>query len=383
MTWVVDLCRDWKRIATTTAAVFSGVSRRNASGDFTLDVAPAGVDGSSYPQPLFADKVLPFDPRDVDSIRVVGEGHVLFTGVLAGEGGGFRLMADANGERWRWTGVDMWSVLNDRLAFPTPSTTAPWADDDDIRTGQASSVIAAFIDANCGPGALSARRFPGLVVEDQTVGVSSTWSARLQPLGDLIGRIAQDGGTEVFPSVGFDGVFRILITGARDFSEALVLSDQGDLKTSEILFEPASATWTVTGGSATGSSRVFRVADTGTTGLDRKEQFSDLSSATSTAEVQADANTQNALGAAAYAIMTELTDTQAAAALQFGLRLGDALTVIVKERRYTVTIESLSIEISPERQVVRPVLGTAIPNDLTRLLRRLAWLERRNASTVA
>lgn len=110
---------------------------------------------------------------------------------------------------------------------------------------------------------------------------------------------------------------------------------------------------------------------------ERREQFSDQTSFTSSAEVQADADVQNQLAQESYAILTELTDAQAATAIRLGIRLGDVPSVAIKGRRYRVPIESVAYDISPARQVMRSLLGTATPDELTELLRDVGGLAAR------
>jgi hypothetical protein len=87
------------------------------------------------------------------------------------------------------TGVDDMVWLSRRIAHPQPATAAPpyAVNDYDVRTGQASQILAQYIDANAGPSAVPARRVPGLVVPvPAPVGGVVTWQARYENLSEFI-----------------------------------------------------------------------------------------------------------------------------------------------------------------------------------------------------
>jgi hypothetical protein len=101
---------------------------------------------------------------------------------------------DVDGDVLTVSGVDDMIWLRRRLAHPQPGTPAPpySASAYDTRTGPASQVAAAFVDANAGPGAVTARRVPGLTVPvPAAAGPSITVRARYQNLFDLVTRIAR------------------------------------------------------------------------------------------------------------------------------------------------------------------------------------------------
>src|SRR5690606_30467643 len=112
-----------------------------------------------------------------------------------------------------------------------------WAVPHDVRSGQASTVLAGYLADNVGVSALSARRVTGFSVVDTTVGDSSDWSARLQPLDELTRRLCADAVTasdRVGPgmvcrlSADKDGQIVARLELARDVSERYLLSDKGD-----------------------------------------------------------------------------------------------------------------------------------------------------------
>lgn len=319
-----------------------------------------------------------FDPRDVDTIRVVAEGLVAYPGVLIGDDDQLQVIQDKDGEYWEWSGTDCWEYFERRLAYPSPGTEPPWVNSYDNRTGVASTVAAAYVNNNMGPQAIAHRQWGSkLAVVDEEVGPSLSFSARLQTLRQLIIRICKDAGIEAIPSMTFDGQLRILFASARDLSDALVLSDQGDLAESKLTVEKKKATFIISAGTGELNARAFKTANDGSKYHERMEILSDQSSMQNDTELQADAETKLILSAQAFSITSELTSDQAKLALQFGLRLGDQVSVIIKGRRYRLPIEGWSFDITPDHQILRPVFGTAIPNRLAALLRRIDRYNRR------
>ncbi|MDG4783245.1 hypothetical protein O7614_26650 [Micromonospora sp. WMMD961] len=95
-------------------------------------------------------------------------------------------------------GVDDTVLLADALAFPQPSNADPETQTQahDIRTGNAETLMHAFVSANIGPGAPAARRTSGLLVAKLTMGANlargpvTTKSARFPVLGNLLSELA-------------------------------------------------------------------------------------------------------------------------------------------------------------------------------------------------
>ncbi len=370
--WTLQLCRNGDTIATCSAYEFAAMPVRNGAGDWTLETSPAGIPPTGYAD---GGKDVPFDPRDVTDVRLVADGRIVFAGNVYGENGGYWVESDERGERWRFTGIERgWNQLGSRLVYPDPATEQPWTVTHDVRTDIASSVLAGYINANAGAGAIAARQIAGLDVADEHAGTSFTFSARLQSLAELATRIATDGGFEVLPEHGFDGSITFRLSAVRDRSDDTRFSDQGDLLSSSSRFQHRDATHVLTGGAGDGTARTFRSADTGATGDDRYEVFSDQSSMTSTSEVQADADTKLALAGQRFQISTTLTDQMTTFMLQSGLRIGDKVGVFVRGRLYVAPIEAMQFEVTPERQILRPRFGAALPNELTALLRKVSQL---------
>lgn len=378
--WSVDLCRDWQRIGTVTAFEFHGVERFLEAGEWSLECAAEAVDwGSTYDSDL--GRYVQHGPEDVNTIRLVRDKVIVFAGYVAvvSEGvGGLVISNDGSGLRFQWSGPDLWDLLKRRVAYPNPAADPPWGASHDVETGAASTVVAAYLNANMGVGSLPDRTVDGFAVDDQQTGMVGEWSARLQPLSDLVARICTDAELGCWLTIDWDGRVTATVGAPRNLADRYIFSDQGDLTNVQVRHVPASVTWTLAGGQGEGTSRVFRVASSGEAGAARREVFSDQSSLSSFEELLASASANTRLGGRSWSVYGEVAD-ETAAALRYGsdLRLGDLVTIEVLGRRYVVPVTSAAIEVTAERRVVRPTLGTASPDELKGLIRDVANLAAR------
>jgi hypothetical protein len=373
--YTIDLCRNWARIAEAPAAVFDGVIHNLALGEWRLSGAVDAVTVEA-----------PYKITDVDTIRVVRDADIVYAGWVApvtSGVGGLTINADAKGDTFTLTGSDAWSVLASRVAYPTPTTGPPWADGWDIRTGLASTVAAGYITANTGGGTTVDRRIPGLTVVDAGVGLTGSWSGRLQPLDQLVARVCREGGITCRMAVNYSGAITATLRTPNDRRTSIVVSDQGDLIKIEQVRSPASSTFVIAGGQGELTARTFATAGTAT-GTARREVFSDQSSLSTLTEVQQSANTAFATAAATLTVRADITDATAA-----GLRfmvdydIGDTIAVELADVRYPAVIESVTVHVSPDRSVIRPVLGAAAPDLVTGLLRDVANLASRFDTNIA
>lgn len=363
----IDLCRNWTKIAEAPAAVFDGVVRNLTQGEWRMTGAVAALSFQS-----------PYSLSDVDTIRIVRDSAIVFSGYVAPVAagvGGLELVDKGGGERFVLSGPDAWSVLASRVCFPSPLTPPPWAASWDTRTGLASTVAAGYITANTGGGTYADRQIPGLTVIDGSVGLSGSWSARLQPLDQQVARVCRDGGITCRLAVDYAGALTVTLSSPNDRRASVVVSDQGDLTNIDQIHVPAAATFVVAGGQGNLNARTFATAGTAT-GAARREWFSDQSSLSTAAEVLQAATTVLAGDAATMTVRADVTDAGAT-----GFRylldydIGDTIAVELDAIRYPAVIESVKVHVSPDRQVIRPVLGDAPPNLVTGLIRDINNLQ--------
>lgn len=376
--FTIDLLADGVKVAEAPAAVFDGVIRSLKVGEWRCEGAVSGLDTAAA-----------FDLDTVDAVRVVREAdrRIVFSGFATpvDDGtGGLEVDGVDDGERFVLAGPDAWFPLTARVAYPDPSTEAPWSLSHDERSGVASTVAAAYVAANLGDGALAARRWGDVDITDGETGLSGSWSARLQRLDLLIARVCSDGGILCRPTITFAGAVAVWLGGPRDRSATIVLSDQGDLVNLKRRRVAARKTHVIAGGQGNLTARTFRQSSSGETGDDRVEAFADWSSLATAAEVQQAANTTRAQAAATWSVSADLSDV-AAQRLRFltDYDIGDLVAVEINNVRHSVPIDAVRIELVPDRQVIRPILGTAAPNALAGLVRTVASLSQFAESTVA
>lgn len=374
--YTIDLCVNWTRIGEAITCSFDGVIRHLAPGEWTLTGHVDGVELQAG-----------FTLADVDTIRVVDDavGRVVFGGYVATVAsgvGGLVIVSNGNGSTFTMKGPDLWLPLQSRLAYPTPSTEAPWATGHDERTGVASTVATGYISDNVGPSALTARRVP-MTITDGLVGTSGTWSARLQPLSDLVARVCADGAITCRATVGFDGGITYTLTKPRDRTATGVLSDQGDLTNVQTSNLPATATYVIAGGQGDLEARTFATIGTAA-GIARREVFSDQSSLTTPAEVAQAAATALAAGAATIGVRSDITPV-AAQRMVFidDYDIGDILAVEIDSIRYPVAVSSVAIHIGPTRSVALPSFAPAATSPVTGILRDIADLQSRFQTQIA
>jgi hypothetical protein len=395
--WSIDLCRDWQRIGIADGFEFVGVERFNELGEWTLSVPVAACEFGSR---LVGGVPRRWKARDVNTIRVVRGRKVEFAGYVGGGSsgaGGMERVLSASGDRVTWSGPDAWDMLERRLAWPTPGNgitlgaggwVTTWVDGHDVRSGQASAVLASFLIANIGKEAIGSRPVPGIVVADHGVGDDGEWSARLQTLSALATRIATDAGIRCRLSVRFAGETRIDIDAPVDRSAELTLTDQGDLTSVTIRRVPRSATVVFAGGQGELADRLFAVAfdeDDNPSGAGRREVFSDQSSLAAATELNASAAATLSSTGDSWSVNAEATDEASLmiAAIASDARPGDLVGLNVDGERHVIPITARRFELSAARQVVVPILGTAAPDELASLQRDVGGLAGRLDNAIA
>lgn len=372
----VDLCVGWVKIGECVTGTFDGVTRDLAVGEWRMSGAVDALDLQEG-----------FSLADVDTVRVVRAMSVVFAGLVAplssGGVGGLEVVDGADGQTFTLTGPDAWSVLASRVAYPTPTTGPPWVDSHDVRSGLASTCAAGYIDANAGPSATADRLIPGLAVVDMLAGATGTWSARLQPLDQQVARVCRDGGITCRLSVDFTGALTATLLSPVDRTGTVIFSDQGDLVRVQQVTAPESTTFVIAGGQGQLTARTFATAGAAV-GAARRERFSDQSALSTSTEVAQSAATTLALAAGTLTVRAEVSDS-AAVAVQYltAYAIGDMVSVELADVRYPVRVEAVTVHVSPERSVIRPVLGPGARNLVSGLLRDVAGLQARLDSTIA
>lgn len=366
----LEVCVDFVRIGTASAWRFDGVVRRLAAGEWQLSVPLAGLD------------INPTLIRSINSVVVADpDDQIVFAGLMRpiGSSSGSMVRFDtADGTRLVFDGVDLFGVLAVRQAWPTPAELPPWTDAYDVRTGVGSTVAAEFIEYNIGVDAIDARKVVGLEVVDPIVGTESTWSARLQRLDELVGRICRDSGVTCRAVLTPDREIRFVFESPSDRSASVLFTDQGDLISSERMFAQPSATYVVAAGQGELTDRDFAVADSGATGIGRTESVYEAVNTSTMAGLFTSATTQLGLSAAATSVDAEIA-TGAAQRIRYlhEYNVGDWIGVEIDGERDTAQVEAVRFTLTANDSRVVPVLGRRASNAAVHLLRDVEDLQSR------
>lgn len=239
---------------------------------------------------------------------------------------------------WLISGLDDSIVLSERLAYPTPATADVGAQSNayDVRTGKASTVISAYVNANIGPGSPTARRITALTLAaDTAIGSTVTGNARFERLGELLSGLA------VIDGLGFDikqngADLQFSVYQPTDRSATVRMDiDNNGLTRTEYTYTAPGLTRAIVGGQGEGSSRTLvEVTTSESTAAEaawarRIEVFKDnRGSSTNTELTQAGTEALAEKGKTVEAISATPNDDQNMA---YGVdwNLGDRVSVVV------------------------------------------------------
>lgn len=212
--------------------------------------------------------------------------------------------------------ADDLAMIAARAVYPNPAL-SPAAQDIDhwTYTGNAEAALRALVNLNAGPGALTARRVPQLVLGAlASVGTSVTVSAdRMQPIGDVMRLIASVGGGLGFRTVQntsqqieFQVYAPADLTGSVRFSFGL-----GNLKYIGFETTAPTATAAIVGGQGEGSDRLLleRLNSTEIATWGRFEKLVSMPGGSPTADLEDAGDKVLADEAATVRVPTNISDT--------------------------------------------------------------------------
>lgn len=280
-------------------------------------------------------------------------------------------------------GVDDNWLLHARLAHPQPATAAPPYNVNtyDIRTGVASTVLRAYVNVNAGPGALTARQWPALVLAaDPVLGPSITGRGRWQNLLVLLQSLALRGGGLGFrvvrtdpaptpPTLSFEVYQPEDRTETAHFSLGL-----GNLLGFDYDDDAPEATYVVAGGSGEAAARLVREGSDATALAEwgRIEAFRDRRDIDNAPELDEAITEELAEKAHRGALSFNPIDLLQ---LQYGrdYDLGDQVLAVIDDVEVADVVREVSIAMRPgEPTRAVPAIGAVDASSVeNRLLRRL------------
>lgn len=249
-----------------------------------------------------------------------------------------------------YSGEDDMGWLRDRQVYPTPANTVDnQTDAYDIRTDDASTVILGYVNDNAGPGALVARRVPGLELDpDPVVGGTVTGRARFQKMMPFCAEIADDAGIGFRVVSDTTTVKRFQVYVPRDLRGPARFSiGLRNLAMLKWRLNAPSATTVIGGGRGEEDAREFveETNATETTAWGRREDFFDFRSASDTdAGAELIAGTARKLNESAATSQVQFlpidTDT-----LKYGRDYGNGDRVTVNVFGTQVTVQATIREV--------------------------------------
>jgi hypothetical protein len=278
-----------------------------------------------------------------------------------------------DGDMLTVSGVDDTVWLARRLAHPQPGTAAPpYATTAyDVHTGTVATVLAELVRVNAGPGAVTARRVPGLVVPvpapaGPTITVQARWDNLLTLCRDTARPYA----------LMFDVVdLSLRVYAAQDrgvvFSAGLETLAGWSMTT-----EAATANYVVVAGQGEGTARMIREQSdtTSVSSWGRIEGFVDQRQTADVAQLDKAATEALASGVKPVTVVFTPIDTPAQ---RFGRdwTLGDTVTVVAGGLTVIDQVREVHVTLNDAGATVTPSVGQAA-GDLA-LFRALAGLDRR------
>jgi len=272
---------------------------------------------------------------------------------------------------WRVEGADDSLVLQERLAYPTPSTddvtqqTQPY----DSRTGNGETLLKGYVNDNIGPNAPESRQIDGLTIPvDQFRGDVTRATARFKVLQELLYNIAQTSGIgyQMIQS-GFDIEFQVFEPQDRSDSVRMDIANNR-LSRTEYAYLSPKATHVVVGGGGEAQERIFieqtssdSVAAAITWGR-RIEVFKDARDRTEVADLQQAANEILVLDGLTITSLSVTPTDNITMRYGYDWGLGDQVTVVVNELETTAVVTEVGIRVDVDG--VRIVASVGEPRAL-------------------
>jgi hypothetical protein len=265
------------------------------------------------------------------------------------------------------TGVSDDIVLADAMAWGDPAHALnAQASSNDARVGPAETLMHAYVNANVGPGALSARRsgFRAYVTmgTNGAHGASSQKSPRFQNLLELLQELATLNSLRFkLVQVGSALVFQTELT--TDATALVRLNiENGTLESEEVEASPPTVTRVIVAGQGEGTARtLIERTSSEATAAEASwgrviEAFKDQRNTDVTAELNQAGDEAIEAGAGIWAIRASASDAQL---MRYGQEWqeGDLVTVVLDGAEYPVQVTAAAMVVGPDAIKVGAAIG--------------------------
>lgn len=159
------------------------------------------------------------------------------------------------------------AVVAGRRTYPDPTLVASSASQPTAYTSTAGAetILRDLVNRNAGPGALAARRVPGLVLGAAAgAGTTTSVTTRFEGLGDVLRSVALAGGDLAFGTRQVGNQIQWRVWARRDLTSMVRFSfDLNNLRYLKFKMSAPTATTAIVGGSGEGTARtIVEVTDT-------------------------------------------------------------------------------------------------------------------------
>lgn len=317
------------------------------------------------------------DSPMAEVLRTPGSGLIV-TGpqgtILSGPTSSAKLNQTADDPQGEWSieGVDDSVLLAERLAYPLPTEADVTAQtsDRDVRTGNAETVVKAYVEDNISAYAGTVRAIAELDIEpDAGRGSVVTGSARFDNLQELLYPLAQTGGIGYTIEQNGDLlVFQVYEPVDRTTTIRMDV-DNGRLTSSEYVYQSPKVTRAIVGGAGVAVERLF-YEGTSTDSLlaesvwgRRIEHFVDDRGSDAPSElVQKAEESLVDEGKTIVNLAVTPSDDQNMS-YGFDWNLGDKVTVVVGSTEASAVVTEVGISIQPDGVRVGATVGTPVAVD--------------------
>lgn len=259
------------------------------------------------------------------------------------------------------------ALIAGHLAYPNPALTAGSASQPEnyVRTAvNAETILRDLVNLNAGPGALTARRVPRLVLGAVAgAGTTTSLTTRFEPLGDVLRSVALAGGDLLFGTRQVGDQIEWSVRARRDLTSTARFSfDLNNLRSVHYKLSAPTVTAAIVAGSGEGAARkVVEVTDgAAETAWWRVEKFIDQGGVADDATGELTKAGQEALagGAGPVELSTLTVDTDDLRAGR-DYQVGDLVTVALPTGVEVADyVRSDTLTATPDGESVVSVVGT-------------------------
>jgi hypothetical protein len=293
---------------------------------------------------------------------------------------------------YSFIGSDDNIVLADALAFPQPSNPDPSTQtvSNDIRTGDAETVLIDYVKYNIGSGAPAARKVPGLTeAPNEHRGATVSGNARFDKLGKLIGDAALAGGVgfEIVQTSPTDRTFSVYVP--EDKSSYIRMDIENDmLDSTDYGFGAPTGTRFIVAGQGEGIQRQIVQVVTSTTAESDwgriVEVFKDRRDTADPDELTQDGQTSVDENGRTITSMSVTPSDNVTMVYAKDWFLGDVVGLVIDEDELTAVVTEAIITVTEDGVLVGATIGDPVGFDYESKLianqqnqeQRIAFLEK-------